>query len=208
MTRVLFGIALVALAGTSVSAQVILSNLPATNSTTGTNLGIGTDGADRTKGVGLTTGAVPLMFDTITAPVSNAGSDALLSGGIFSDVAGNPGILLAAFDPLNIPSGTVGMNASLSIGGGFTLLPSTTYWFVLDGPSVSNSLLWHSLSPNVAPTANGVAFVGYRFSSNGGSTWGNSTTFNGVSIAVIPAPAAFAPLAGAGLLAFRRRRRA
>ncbi|MEX1311300.1 MAG: choice-of-anchor R domain-containing protein [Candidatus Sulfomarinibacteraceae bacterium] len=63
------------------------------------------------------------------------------------------------------------------------LAANTTYWFVLDGPATTNSLLWQTLSPNVAPTAGpGATYVGYRFSSNGGSTWGSSSLFNGVEI--------------------------
>lgn len=58
------------------------------------------------------------------------------------------------------------------------------------------------------PTGSGgVSFVGYRFSSNGGSTWGSCSIYNGIEInAVIPTPATMGLLAAAGAFAARRRR--
>jgi hypothetical protein len=205
-----FAVAIVGIAlfAGQVRADVILSNLPGTPSGTGTNLGLGTDLADRTKGVGLTTGALPLDFVSMTALISNTTPASVLSGGIFSDVAGNPGVQLAPFAPVPVPASTPASQISITTAAPFTLNPSTTYWFVLDGPPTTNSLLWQSLNPNVAPTPNGVSFVGYRFSSNGGTTWASSTIFNGMRIEanVVPEPASLGLLAGAGALLLRRRR--
>lgn len=191
------------------SADPILGNLPGSSSGTGTNLGLGTDLADRTKGVGLTMGAQSMDFVSMVALISNPGNAAAtLSGGIYASSGGNPGALLAAFTGVNVGAGSLAGEISMETVSTFTLQANTSYWFVLDGPTVSNSLLWNSLSPNVAPTAAaGITYDGYRFSSNGGTTWGSSGIFNGVTInAVVPAPGAMALLGLGGLAAARRRR--
>lgn len=194
------------LTATYAQADAILSNLPGVGSGTGTNLGLGTDAADRTKGVGLTMGGDSLDFTSMVALISNTTPDSTLSGGIYADSGGNPGGLLAAFTPVPIPSNMGATEVSITTAAPFTLSAATTYWFVLDGPTTTNSLLWQSLNPNTAPVgASGVSFVGYRFSSNGGSTWGASGIFNGVTINAIPEPASFA-LLGLGALALLRRR--
>jgi hypothetical protein len=201
------------LLASAASADVILSNLPGASSGTGTNLGLGTDGADRTKAVGLSiSDNLPpdyRPFESIVVMVSNLSTpDSTLSGGIYSSVGGNPGELLASFTPVAVPTGTHSELVTLTLPGSFTLSGGTSYWFLLDGPAVTNSLLWDSLSPNVAPTvASGITFDGYRFSSDGGGSWGSSSVYNGVTInAVIPAPAALSLLGAAGLLGARRRR--
>jgi hypothetical protein len=205
------------LAGTlsSANAQSVLNNLTGAYAGGVTNLGVGTDGADRTKAVGMTIGAgLPFLFQSLQAIMSNPGATAALSGGIFSDAGGNPGSLLAAFIPINVATGTSMTPFSLMTTSPFTMMPGVTYWFVLDGPATTNSLAWNSNTVNTAPTASGgVAFVGYRFSSNGGTTWASSTIFNAMQInaAPVPEPSTWMILgAGAGLFVaanrFRRRR--
>ena len=198
---------------TSANAQSIASNLTGAYGGGVTNLGLGTDGADRSKGVGITIGAgLDLIFQNMQAIISNPGAASVLSGGIFSNVGGNPGALLAAFNPINVPTGTSMANLSLTTAAPFTLVAGMTYWFVLDGPMTTNSLAWNSNTVNTAPTMSGGAtFVGYRFSSNGGGTWASSTIFNAMQInaAPVPEPSTWAML-GAGasmLLAFSRARR-
>ncbi len=200
--------AFVALCAGSVMAQPLLGNLPGTSTGAGTNLGLGTDLADRTKAVGLTMGGMDMFFTSMNALVSNPGANAALSGGIYSSVGGNPGALLAAFGPVNVASGTSAQVVSVTTAGAFQLDAGASYWFVLDGPAVSNSLIWNSLTSNAAPTGNGASFDGYRFSSNGGGAWGSSGIFNGFTIDArpIPAPGAAFAVVGAGLFAARRRR--
>lgn len=191
----------------SATADTILSNLPGTGSGTGTNLGMGTDLADRTKGVGLTMGATNMDFQSMVALLSNTTPDSTLSGGIYSSVSNNPGVLLAAFAPVAVPANTAVGPISITTAAPFTLQANTSYWFVLDGPATTNSLLWQSLTPNTAPTAAvGYTFVGYRFSSNGGTTWGSSTIYNGMSInALVPEPMSLGMLALVGVFSLRRR---
>jgi hypothetical protein len=188
-------------------ADVLLSNLPGTGSGTGTNLGLGTDGADRTKGVGLTMGGDTLQFVDMVALISNTTPSSTLSGGIYSSVGGNPGALLAAFTSVPIPASMPATEISITTAAPFNLMAGTSYWFVLDGPASTNSLLWQSLTPNTAPTpAAGITYDGYRFSSNGGGSWGSSGIFNGVTINAVPEPATLCLLGVVGLFVARRRR--
>lgn len=195
------------LAPSAGAQQTILSNLPGVGSGTGTNLGLGNDAADRTKGVGLTMGSQSLDFYCMTALISNTTPDTMLSGGIYSDLSGNPGSLLAAFTPVAVGANAAAAEVDIFTASTFTLQANTSYWFLLDGPTTTNSLLWETLNPNAAPVgAVGITFDGYRFSSNGGSTWSSSSLFNGVSIKVVPTPASAALLGLGGLVAVRRRR--
>ena len=182
-TRVILVLIVGLIVAASNGQAQLISNLPGTGSGTGTNLGVGTDGTDRTKGVGLTVGADAADFVSMVAMISNSSPASTLSGGIYSDVGGNPGTLLAAFTPVPIADGQAVGEVTITTAAPYQLAANTTYWFVLDGPATTNSLLWQTLSPNVAPTAGpGATYVGYRFSSNGGSTWGSSSLFNGVEI--------------------------
>lgn len=190
----------------SAAADTILSNLPGTPGVSGTNLGLGIDAADRTKGVGLTMGASAMDFQSMVALIANTTPPSVLSGGIYSSVSNNPGALLAAFTPVAVAANAPAAEVSITTAAPFTLQAGTSYWFVLDGPTTTNSLLWHQLSVNTAPTAApGYTFVGYRFSSNGGTTWGSSTIYNGMSINVVPEPMSLGMLALVGALALRRR---
>ena len=202
---------LLGLSALQAGADVILTNLPGTPTTTGTNLGLGTDGANRAKAVALRTGDTPYEFVNMQALISNPTPASTLSGGIFAPAATGtaPGALLAAFADVPVAAGVTNQLTTLSVPGGFTMQPNTTYWFLLDGPNTTNSLLWHTLNPNTAPTASGGnTFVGYSFSSNNNLTWAASTTFNAVTINAnpVPEPAAMSLLAGGALLVLRRRR--
>lgn len=188
------------------SAQVILGNLPATPAGTGTNLGLGIDAVNRTKGVGLTMGSDSLEFVSLVALMSNTSPASTLGGGIYSNVGGNPGVELMSFIPVPVPENTPPTEFTLTAAGSFTLDANTSYWFVLTGPTTTQSLLWQSLSPNTAPTpAPGISFDGYRFSTNQGASWTNSTIFNGVAINAIPEPATLSLLAASGIALLRRR---
>lgn len=193
-------------------ADMILDNLNqgAAPSGTGSNLGLGTDGVDRTKAVGLTMGADDMTFRSVVALITNSMPASELSGGIYSDLLGNPDLEIAPFVAVPVAEGVDSQQISITTAGDVTLQAGMTYWFVLDGPATTNSLLWESLTPNTQPVGSGgVSFVGYRFSSNGGGTWGSSGVFNGITVNanIIPAPASLALLAMAGLCGTRARRR-
>ena len=193
----------------SASADVILSNLPANPSTTGTNLGVGSDAADRTKGVGFTTGSSDLLFDTMTVLMSNENgpTDTLLTGGIYSSVNNTPATKLVEFIPVTVGAGLSPTLFSTETTVDFTLQADTTYWFVLEGPDTLNYLRWQLVSPQMVPETTGVTYRGYRFSSNGGASWVSSSSTNGISISAIPVPEpAVASLGLGGLVLLRRRR--
>lgn len=163
--------------------------------------------ADFTKAVGITTGASELRFDAMRVLVTS--SPAQLSGGIYSDVGGNPGVLLASFATLTLGQVLEPTLVVLTTTADFTLAAATTYWFRLTSPTGNSDLNWNRLDPNVAPSSGGgVGFAGYRFSTDGGASWSVSTTPNVVAIeaTVIPAPGAAVLLGLGGLLAARRRR--
>ncbi|MBI1369368.1 MAG: PEP-CTERM sorting domain-containing protein [Planctomycetes bacterium] len=202
---------------TSVRAAAILSNLPADTSSAssgGTNLGVSaSDGFDRQKAVGLTIGGSSLSFVSMEIIGSTfngtlgVGDGGTFIGGIFSSVGGAPGVQLATFTPISIGDDTEPQFLTFTIAGGFTLLANTSYWFVLDGDTVSD-LLWNGLISNTAPTPTGVTFDGYRFQANGGG-WNSSSTFNAVRInadsLAVPEPAT-AGLLGLGALVMAMRR--
>lgn len=163
--------------------------------------------ADLTKAVGITTGASELRFDAMRVLVTS--SAAQLSGGIYSDVGGNPGVLLASFAALTLGRVLEPTLVVLTTTADFTLAAATTYWFRLTSPTGNSDLNWNRLDPNVEPSSDGgVGFAGYRFSTDGGALWSVSTTPNVVAIeaTVIPAPGAAVLLGLGGLLAARRRR--
>ena len=211
--------ALLSVLALAVPAQAItiLSNLPGTSSGTGTDLGLGTDLIDRTKAVGLTVGANSLSFTSITGLFGNPDNAARnVTGGIFSDVAGNPGAQLIAFNAAPIAAGAFSVLETLTAVGAFVLSANTSYWFVLDGPAFANGLFWETLAPNTAPTPSVQvsSFDGYRLSLNGGLAWGGSGLFNGVEIEaslvnVVPEPGTLllfgVGLAGLGFARCRKR---
>ncbi|MCA3004741.1 MAG: PEP-CTERM sorting domain-containing protein [Phycisphaerales bacterium] len=165
--------------------------------------------ADFTKAVGITTGASAFRFDAMHVLVTS--SPARLSGGIYSDLGGNPGALLASFATLTLGQILEPTLVVLTTTTDFTLDPATTYWFRLTSPTGDSDLNWNRLDPNVSPSpAGGVGFAGYRFSTDGGASWSVSTTPNVVAIeaTAIPAPGTAALLGLGGLLGSLRRRRA
>ncbi|MBU1055835.1 MAG: hypothetical protein KKC46_18710 [Proteobacteria bacterium] len=185
------GMVLLLLFAAQSQAGTILSNFPG-NPSYDQLTGLGTNAlGDNTKGVGLIMGANSMNFVSMTTLISNSESPSVLSGGIYSDSLGNPGALLKDFTPINVPESpsVYFYDYTLTIAGSFTLAANTSYWFVLDGPTYTNHLSWHALNPNVAPTASGdISYTGYRYSSNGGTSWGSSSFYNGVAIDASPVP--------------------
>ena len=166
-------------------AIVILSNLPGAGSP-GTSLGVGIDGRVRLKAVGLTVGANDLSFTSMSGLFRNPNNvPRSVNGGIFSDVGGDPGVQLVAFNPVPIAAGAFDMLQTLTAVSAFTLMANTSYWFVLGGPAVENEMSWSGLAPDTAPTPSGevFSFDGYNFSITGGATWVDTgVIFNSVEI--------------------------
>jgi hypothetical protein len=209
-----FALALCLSAGTA-QAQ-LLSNFGPGPYQLGTSLGLDQFGVDRSKAVGLTIGSSAFDFINmrVVLGVDAPGPGGTVTGGIFSSTGGNPGTLLSAFSSVVLPNTVADAAYTFTTLTPFTLAANTTYWFLLDGPSTANLTAWRSLTP--APTAGtGATFAGYRFSSNGGTTWAASTINNVVEInarptVVIPEPSTYALMATGliGLALVQRRRRA
>lgn len=187
-------------------ADVILSNLPGTSADTGTPLGV-TGTSDYRAAVGLTTGAAPVEFASIDLLVSNAGdTSATLSFSIFTSGGGGPDFQVSNVGIVSVPANTEPTVFNLNLGAPFALFPNTSYWFVINGPPMANSLRWEQLNPNSPPTpAPGITFDGYRTSASGGSSWVNSLVYNGVRINVVPEPATLSLVVLAALGLLRRR---
>ena len=153
-----------------------------------------------------------------------------ISGGIYTDSVGNPSSTLIAGGAFG--SQLVGASApaatllTFTTAGTVTLVPSTTYWFVLTsevynagGADFQNVVRWDLAVGNALPGATGagageVVLEGYRFSDNNRASWTSSSLANGLTIqlaahtAAAPEPTALAFLALGGTLVLVRRRRA
>jgi hypothetical protein len=128
------------------------------------------------------------------------------------DGANNPGAELQTLNTVTVTGGPTVYD--FTSPAPFTLMDGQRYWFVLTGNGdAANHSDWLVNNPNTAPS-NGVGnFFAYRFSTNGGASWSNSTTFNAVQInatrvQAIPEPGTVALLLiGAAGLAMAARRR-
>lgn len=215
-------------------AQVTISNNPATANVEGTVLGNSAGVlADRYwKAYGITTSASG-TFNFTSLQISSENEDSAahtVTGGIYTDSAGNPSSTL-------VPGGAFGSQLigasapaatllTFTTAGTVTLVPSTTYWFVITaeaynagGTNFQNVVRWDLSAGNVLPSATGagagdVILEGYRFSENNRSSWGGSLLPNGLtiqlaaaSVAAAPEPGTLAFLTIGGTLVFARRRR-
>lgn len=209
-------------------AAVLITNYSGGPYTSGLTIGNGAlePGSVDYAAVGVTIGANALDFVSLEAIFDN---NAFLftrdvTGGIYSDIGGNPGTELAAFDsftlPAQDPDPALANDVNIYLTTVFQLQANTTYWFVLSGPfGVGLLPNWQQDTNNTAPVGFGLGTpVGYRFSGDSQTTWVSSSINNQVYISVAddfpinvetPEPSSFV-LAGTGLLlavgAVRRRR--
>lgn len=194
MSKLLLSVCFCALTVLPGKSAVIATNFtggPYTGATTlGDALNIGS--SRDYKAFGLTIGTSPLNFVSMETIFDNNAIlfSRIVSGGIYSDNAGNPGTQLVAFNDVTLPANA--NNVLVTTVANFTLLANTTYWFVLTGP-VNIGLLpdWQRDTANTAPTGSSLAsVVGYRLSQNNRTTWTTSTVNNQVQInADTPEPA-------------------
>jgi hypothetical protein len=178
----------------------------------GTTLGNGLfiEGSRNFQAFGVTIGGTAVDFVSLETIFDNNALifERVVSGGIYSDNGGNPGIQLAAFIDVTLPPSV--QDVLLISDGSLTLQANTTYWFVLTGP-VGAGLLpnWQQDTNNTAPVGFGLATpVGYRFSGNNQASWSVSGVNNQLLINIaddfpidvdVPEPSTFV-LSAAGLL--------
>lgn len=168
-------------------AEVILkSRDPYVGTPVGVAMTIGgsTDSNHQQIAIGLTMGSISMTFESMTAWINNETAESIsLIGGIYTDLGGNPGTLLASFVPITPPTVTDVFGASLVTSVPVTLTANTTYWFLLDGATSSpnHTLGWllpkdpdDPLAPSddYEPVATPpVTFVSERVSQDSGATW-------------------------------------
>jgi hypothetical protein len=169
-------------AASPAQAGVVLSNMGA-NGLTDTSGPTNTDIlVTNWLAAGFTTGADALDLDWVSIVGFNndAGTKTVA---IYADNAGKPGTLVATSSGTTVTTKSVyQFNFS-----GTSLAAATTYWVL---PQVG--LSWYLESNNDVPTAqnsSGYSFVGYKKSTNSGSTWTNSVLSYTVGISATPAAA-------------------
>lgn len=196
-------------AGASVvSADLILGNYPPVNDT-GTTAGVNNL---RQKALSF---AMPAGSDYNISSITlrlgayiTPGDVAILEIRNHTGSITAPGsTVVGSFTAPSSASGTIG-DFIFTPSGTITLQAGTSYWITLLGAASPSTFDWRGGSPSTVPT--GIATYGGQslFTSNGGTSWGNSATINTFAIegTVVPGPAAAALLGLAGLISGRRRR--
>ncbi|MBY0503188.1 MAG: PEP-CTERM sorting domain-containing protein [Bryobacteraceae bacterium] len=210
----LFACLAVALA--SAHAATIVDNLTGGPYQNGTAVGGTSQSALTMQALGIDVGAAALQFVSLDTIFSNNSQTTTksVSGGIYADLAGNPGTLLVSFNFVNIPAQS--LHAPIQSTASISLQANTRYWFVLTGPGGSETSLNWETSGNNAPVGSiYAATVGFRNSTNSGTSWSASTVNNQLrinavpdfNIEPVPEPSTFVLAATGFLLASRLRRR-
>lgn len=121
-------------------------------------------------------------------------------------------VLATLTNPTSQGSGT--FNYTFTPSSAFTFMENATYWLYIT--ATSGSVVWRASNPGITPT--GIATGGvYRFSSDGGSSFDDSTTLNSFQInatevnnppVTTPEPASVVGLIAfsVGLLATKKRK--
>lgn len=195
--------ALLLLVPMAASAQVIIGNLPQNNDGT-QSAGVNDQ---RQKAHRFTMGADSFFAGDLTLRLRNydAFDEAIVELRDFSGSNTTPGNnVLLTFSAPN-PGGSDIMNYTFTPDAFFQLSANTTYWIVVRGVG-GGSFDWMASSPGITPTGE-ATWNSTSFTSNGGSSWSNSSILNSFEFqAGIPAPGALALLGLAGLASRRRRR--
>lgn len=210
-TLVAAGIATLFLA-TQADAVVLIGNYPIANNT---SLSAGLSNL-RHKAMGFTTPQDVYALKAVTLHLNSTSAGSVPLVEIWDSVAGGP----LGFQPgtlqhqLITPAMGLGMTDYVFMANGsFNFAPSTLYFLRVSGPAGVPTFDWRA-SLNAAQTPVGLAThfsaSGGLFTTNSGSTWTASASFNFYEIEanLVPEPATFAIIGVglAGLCLVRRRR--
>lgn len=118
---------------------------------------------------------------------------------IATNVAGSPGQSLGSLVNPPSPMTMVAEHSWLAPAADIILAAGETYWLV--ATETQGSWNWLGDDQNEQPTTTeiGATFAGYQISSDGGSTWSSSSTFNPVQINAVPNNPAGVPEPSTGL---------
>jgi len=161
----------------------LIGNLPSNDvSSTGLSSSSGTN----VKAVSFTlpTGTDYILNNVILRLGSYGASD-VFNVQIRNDTGdANPGPTILANLTLPGSQGDANFDYTFTPATAFTFLQNTKYWLYVDissGSGGSGSIVWRASSPAVPPA--GIATYGaYRFSNNGGTSFGNSSVLNSFQI--------------------------
>lgn len=198
--------AAIAAAAPLASADIILGNYPFTNDT-GTTASV-TNLRQKAIAFAMPAGSA-YDITSITLRLTNfdANDTAILEIRDHNGTTTSPGAGVVGTFTAPAGGGAAAADYSFSPNGTVTLQPGTSYWIVLSGAASPSTFDWRGSSPGITPTGVATYGPGNLFTSNGGTSWSNSSTINTFRIeGVIPSPASIGLLALAGLAAARRRR--
>jgi hypothetical protein len=162
--------------------------------------------------VGFTVGGTSYTFDHVTAPFYSLYSDTptTVEGGIYSNVGGNPGLQLAAFNTLSVdPQSVQSKTYDLTLASGSLQLQSGASYFIVVHDAAPGPI-WIRTGAATSPSSSlGFTFDSYRGSSNGGAAWDSSGYYGVSSIkpsfdlyvtpaaSAVPEPSTYAAIIGA-----------
>lgn len=108
------------------------------------------------------------------------------------------------------PGGTAVADYVFTPNNTFELLGGTSYWIYAYGATTPSAYDWRGSSPAVTPTGIASYASGSLFTTNGGSSWTNSTTLNTFQIEAatpVPEPSVVLLVAATGAAVWLRVRR-
>ncbi len=126
------------------------------------------------RSVGFTVpGGNDYTLNSLTLQLANPGASARsVTPALYDDSSGHPGTLIQTFDAMNLAGSAASASYTSAPSAAVTLTNGTTYWIVV---SASNNSSWEGTNPLQAPSGT-FTFVGYRTSSNAGSTWASTAS--------------------------------
>lgn len=184
------------------AADLLLDNLSGPVGTTGVSTLLSTT---RAKAAGFTMGASDSVVSSLTLRLDGYTTGDILTVDLRNDTGGaDPGsTVLLSFNP-PVAQGVGTFDYTFTPNASYTLQASTKYWLYFTMQTqVSTNFYWIASSPSVNPSTSLATLDGYRFSTNSGSTYNNSSvlnTFQLSGVSSVPEPSSVI-LAGVSITA-------